>query len=42
MDNGVFAVTKQIVKDAVDAKCLEGVISADMKLYTMDIIFKKN
>jgi hypothetical protein len=34
-------VTKQDVKDACDSPTLEGVITNDMKLYVMDIIFKK-
>lgn len=35
----VKRLDKQVLKDAINAKFLEGVVSEDMKLYAMDIVF---
>lgn len=37
----IQTLTKPIVKTAVEAPCMQGVISDDMKLYAVDILFKK-
>jgi hypothetical protein len=41
LEKSIIQVTKQSVKEAYDAKYLQGVITSEMKLYANDIIFKK-
>jgi hypothetical protein len=37
----IKVVDRHIVKEATMSKCLEGVIHDDMKMYALDIVFKK-
>lgn len=40
-DSNVRAHDRQLVKEAFAQKALAGLVSDDMKLYALDIIFKK-
>ena len=40
-DAGVKSVTRETVKEAAHSSTLAGVISDDMKMYAVDIVFRK-
>lgn len=42
LDVDLKTLSKQHVKEACDSKTLDGVITNDMKLYAIDIVFKKH